>query len=92
MTAHEFEQQLLDFIREMCRKNGIRAEITPDTLLFADRLLNSMRIIDLMAFVEEELGIVIPDAKLSMQYFRTPRTIAATFCWPEEVQDVRTCH
>ena len=80
MDRNQFEERLLVFIRKLCVENGITADIGRDTALFENRLINSMRIIDLMGFIESELSIEVPEDKLTMNYFRTPRTIAETFC------------
>lgn len=80
MDNNQFEERLLEFIRELCAENGITADIGRDTVLFENRLINSMRIIDLMGFIESELSIEVPEDKLTMNYFRTPRIIAETFC------------
>ncbi len=79
MDNNQFEERLLEFIRELCAENGITADIGRDTVLFENRLINSMRIIDLMGFIESELSIEVPEDKLTMNYFRTPRIIAETF-------------
>jgi acyl carrier protein len=80
MDRNQFEERLLTFIRKLCVENGIAADIGRDTALFENRLINSMRIIDLMGFIESELSIEVPEDKLTMNFFRTPRIIADTFC------------
>ncbi len=80
MDRNHFEERLLAFIRELCAQNGITADIGRDTPLFESRLINSMRIIDLMGFIESELSLEVPEDKLTMNFFRTPRVIADTFC------------
>ncbi|AKJ08032.1 hypothetical protein ATI61_107470 [Archangium gephyra] len=80
MDRNQFEERLLTFIRKLCRENGITADIGQDTALFENRLINSMRIIDLMGFIESELSLEVPEDKLTMNFFRTPRIIADTFC------------
>jgi acyl carrier protein len=80
MDRNQFEERLLTFIRKLCVENGITADIGRDTALFENRLINSMRIIDLMGFIESELSMEVPEDKLTMNFFRTPRTIVETFC------------
>ncbi len=80
MDRNQFEERLIAFIRTLCAENGITADIGRDTALFETRLINSMRIIDLMGFIESELSLEVPEEKLTMNYFRTPRIIADTFC------------
>ena len=80
MDRNQFEERLLVFIRKLCVENNITADIGRDTALFENRLINSMRIIDLMGFIERELSMEVPEDRLTMNFFRTPRTIVGTFC------------
>ena len=66
--------------------NWINATLVPagvtidaDTPLFAGGLINSIRVLRLIAWTEHALGIRIPDARIRMDYFRTVRQIAVTF-------------
>lgn len=75
-----FERLLLDFIRESLLADDDRADaVGLDSYLFEDGLINSMRILDLVAFVEITLDIRLKVADVTMQHFRTPRTIARAF-------------
>lgn len=78
MDASEFQQRLLDRLCVLCR-----SEVDPDTDLFKTRLLNSMKFIELMAFVETTLAIKVPTSQLSAEHFKTARTIVQTFCGGE---------
>ena len=53
--------------------------IDADTPLFANGLIDSIRILRLIAWTELALDLRIPDARIRMDYFRTVRIIAATF-------------
>lgn len=53
--------------------------IDADTALFADGLINSIRILQLIAWTEHALGLRIPDLQIRMDHFRTVRHIADTF-------------
>ena len=53
--------------------------ISADTPLFANGLINSIRVLRLIAWTEHALGIRIPDARIRMDYFRSVRQIACTF-------------
>ena len=53
--------------------------ISADTPLFANGLINSIRVLRLIAWTEHALGIRIPDARIRMDYFRTVRHIADAF-------------
>ena len=53
--------------------------IAPDTPLFAGGLIDSLRILELIAWTERETGRRIPDRMIRMDHFRTIATIAQTF-------------
>ena len=53
--------------------------IDADTALFAGSLINSIRILQLIAWTEHALGLRIPDVQIRMDHFRTVRHIADTF-------------
>ena len=55
------------------------AVIEPDTRLFADGLIDSMKILLLIAWTERALGRSIPDEQIRMDNFETPRRIADVF-------------
>jgi len=53
--------------------------IDADTPLFANGLINSIRVLQLIAWTEHALGMRIPDARIRMDHFRTVRHIADAF-------------
>ena len=53
--------------------------ITAGTPLFADGLINSIRILEIIAWVEVALGRRIPDVQIRMDNFRTVGRIAEVF-------------
>jgi acyl carrier protein len=53
--------------------------ITPATPLFEERLIDSVRILDLIAWVERATGRQIPDTQIVMKNFRTVARIADVF-------------
>jgi len=53
--------------------------ITPDTLLFKSKILDSMNILDLIGYVEKQIGRRLKDTEISMENFRSVRMIADTF-------------
>lgn len=79
MKTEAFKQRLIAFIQQMCDAGRPGITVSDETRLFEDRLINSIRIIDIMSFVERELKISIPDEKLSMEYFMTPNVIVDAF-------------
>ena len=72
------ESRLLGFVRgELLRNRG--ALVDEDSYLFEDGLIDSLKILQLIAFVEIETGRSIPDAEVVMEHFRSVRTIARRF-------------
>lgn len=73
-----FESRLLEFVRrDLLASAGV--PLDADTYLFDDGLVDSLKILELIAFVEIETGRTIPDHEVVMEHFRTVRTIARKF-------------
>jgi len=72
-----FVARTVDWINETLVPPGVT--IDADTPLFAGGLINSIRVLRLIAWTEHALGIRIADARIRMDYFRTVRQIAITF-------------
>jgi acyl carrier protein len=53
--------------------------IAADTLLFAPGLMDSIRVLELIAYTERAIGSVIPDSRIRMDNFRTVGRIADVF-------------
>ena len=70
-------QTLIDFIRHQVLKD--KAEVSAETKLFSDGLLDSMNILDLIGYVEKHLGRELKDDELRMDNFRTIATILKVF-------------
>lgn len=77
MTKPELLAALVPWIDRRLAPEGVR--IGPDTELFADGLIDSMKILLLIAWTERAIGRPIPDEQIRMDNFRTPRRIAAVF-------------
>jgi acyl carrier protein len=78
LIDHEtFSSQTITWINRTMVPPGVT--IDADTPLFANGLINSIRVLRLIAWTEHTLGIRIPDARIRMDYFRTVRQIACTF-------------
>jgi len=72
------EARLLQFVRsDLLRPSDVT--IDEDTYLFDDGLIDSLKILLLIAFIEVETGRMIPDRDVVMSHFRTIRTIARRF-------------
>jgi acyl carrier protein len=53
--------------------------VDADTPLFANGLINSIRVLHLIAWTEHVPDLRIPDTRIRMDHFRTVRDIADTF-------------
>ena len=76
-TPAAFERQLTQFINASLL--GGEDAVRPDTRLFEEGHINSLRILDLIAVVERTLGRRIPDRAVRLANFRTVATIVRTF-------------
>jgi acyl carrier protein len=72
-----FVDALVAWLNRRFARDGV--VIGPDTPLFATRLIDSLRILELIAFTEHRLGLRIPDNAVRMDNFATPARIAAVF-------------
>lgn len=79
-----FTRELLDWLNAKLAPRGVA--IDADTPLFEDGLIDSIRVLELIAWTERAAGGEIPDAMIRMDNFRTPRRIAEVFA--REVADV----
>jgi acyl carrier protein len=73
----DFVSSMLAWLNEEVAPKGV--EVQADTLLFATRLLDSLRVLELIAFTEQAIGRAIPDSHIRMDNFQTVTRIAAVF-------------
>lgn len=75
-----FLTRILDQLQRLLPQEGAAPVIIEaSTPLFETGLLDSLRFTEFMVALEAELGVVVPDAMLSLEYFQTPRIIAESF-------------
>lgn len=87
MTAVErdaFAAALLEWLNRRLAPPGERIE--RGTPLFEGGLIDSLRILRLIAWIERETGSTIPDRMVRMDNFRSVERIAEVFC--REVSNV----
>ena len=89
LTATQFEQQLLNFTREKLAPAELAKLVTVDSRLFEDRIIDSLRILELIAFVQSTLGTKIPDSQIVLANFRSISTIARVFTGVESLAERR---
>ena len=73
----DFIARMVEWLNEGAAARGV--VITADTPLFATRLLDSLKVLELIAFTEQEIGRAIPDSQIRMDNFQTVARIAAVF-------------
>lgn len=71
-------EELLRFVSEkLCRDPDV--VVLRSSLLFADRIIDSINVLPLIAFVEERLGRQLADDELVMPHFSSVDAIVASF-------------
>ena len=83
MSHAAFVVRTVEWINRTLVPAGV--EVDADTPLFANGLINSIRVLQLIAWTEHALGIRIPDARIRMDHFRTVRHIADAFAGADTV-------
>ena len=73
----EFADRMVVWLNEELAKKGVRVDA--DTPLFATRLLDSLKVLELIAFTEQAIGRPIPDSHIRMDNFQTVARIATVF-------------
>jgi acyl carrier protein len=79
--AEAFVTRTVDWINRTLVPGGVTVDA--DTPLFANGLINSIRILKLIAWTEHLTGRRIPDKAIRMDNFRTVRRMADVFCATE---------
>lgn len=77
MNESPFLGRILTWLNQRLAPPGVTIEA--DTELFATGMVDSIRILHLIAWTERETGRVIADEDIRMDYFATARRIALTF-------------
>jgi acyl carrier protein len=81
----EFERKLLTFLNQVLpsldRRGRLYPSIEPSTLLFETGIVDSLSILHLIAFLEDQIGRSIPDQMILPPNFKSPDAIVQAF-WP----------
>jgi len=72
------ETELMDFIKNNLLKDK-KTFITKSTLLFKERILDSMNILDIIGFIEDRINRKIRDEELVMSNFKNVKSIIEVF-------------
>jgi acyl carrier protein len=78
LDGEAFVPRTVEWINRTLVPAGVT--VNADTPLFANGLINSIRILKLIAWTEHLTGWRIPDKAIRMDNFRTVRRIADVFC------------
>ena len=71
------QQELLKFIKKISQDKD--RSIDPNTLLFKEKVLDSMNILDLMGYIEKHLRRKLADDEVVMLNFESVHKIVETF-------------
>ena len=74
----DLEARLLRYVNDHLLPEGA-TPVGPTTLLFAEGRINSLRLLNLLAFVERSIGREIPEDEIVMDRFASVRAIAESF-------------
>jgi hypothetical protein len=84
MTSRDqFIRDMVAWINGRLAPPGVRVHAA--TPLFADRIINSIKILELIAWTERAIGRSIPDVQIRLDNFRSVERIAEVFV--TEVRD-----
>lgn len=80
MSSLVIKNKILEKVKSLA-KNRVSSlnDITFKTRIFEDKILNSVSLLELIDFLELELGFCIDENKLSVEYFESVDQIADTF-------------
>ncbi len=71
------QEKLIQFIKNICRDK--KRPIEPDTLLFNEKVLDSMNILDLLGYIEKKLSRRLNNDEVVMSNFESVRKITEVF-------------
>src|SRR5256714_3163315 len=89
INAPQLERDLLRFICDKLAAPEIATSIDRDTRLFEDRVVDSLKILELIAFVQSAIGRKIPDSQIVLANFRSVATISRVFTGVESIMERR---
>jgi seryl-tRNA synthetase/acyl carrier protein len=79
LTREELENRLLEFVRRELVQAPAAHTVSAETRLFEERLVDSLKVLDLIAFLESATGRKIPDAQVVLANFRSVAAMASVF-------------
>jgi acyl carrier protein len=82
-SVTQFKLALLNFINTKLLADS-NVTVHADSALFADGIIDSLKILHLLGFIESVVGRAIPDEEVVMEHFRSVRVIAERFVTTEQ--------
>ena len=76
-----FVRKMVDWINTRLAPPGVR--VGPATPLFTGRIINSIKILELIAWTERAIGRPVPDSQIRLDNFRSVERIAEVFVTEE---------
>ena len=76
-TSAQFMEEMVRWLNARVARPGVTVD--GDTPLFESGLIDSIQVLELIAWTEDAIGSEIPDARIRMDNFRTVRRIAEVF-------------
>ncbi len=77
MSRTQFIVEMVDWINARLAPPGVCVE--PGTPLFTNRVINSIKILELIAWTERAIGRSVPDTHIRLDNFHSVERIAAVF-------------
>jgi hypothetical protein len=77
ISRGRFVVEMVDWINARLAPPTVRVD--PATPLFANRVINSIKILELIAWTERAIGRPVPDAQIRLDNFHSVERIAAAF-------------
>lgn len=77
IARDRFISEMVAWINARLAPPGVRVE--PTTPLFANRVINSIKILELIAWTERAIGRPVVDAEIRLDNFHSVHRIAAVF-------------
>ena len=71
----EFKEKIRRFIIEEVSLDGTVKDLVDDDLLIERGIIDSMGILSLLAFLEENFGILLQEGEINVENFATLRSI-----------------
>ena len=68
---------VINWIDEKCLKDKSGFELTSETLLLAENILDSLAFLGLVTFLEETFQIKIDEDDMTAENFESPKTVAS---------------